>query len=187
MDFWARARRKPQRYRWVSRGFATQPWSKRRGFKCRIACNITLVVLSANQLPTAGRNGQFAARAFGDEAPFEQAARHVVLERMGQRNDLAHFELFEGLDLVHGGVEMRGMVGGHGFTPGSVFADRLQRHQISSAPVRMQARHPLPSAPTTGGTPPAAAAMPCSHRANAPNTGGWACAGLMREEARSAR
>src|SRR5665647_333490 len=37
--FWVRARRKPQRYQGVSRGFATQPWRKRRAFMFQIACN----------------------------------------------------------------------------------------------------------------------------------------------------
>ena len=36
------ARRKPQRYPQVSRGFATTPGAKRHGFKCRIACNTAL-------------------------------------------------------------------------------------------------------------------------------------------------
>jgi hypothetical protein len=36
------ARRKPQRYRVVSRGFATRPGPKRRGFMSQIASNTTL-------------------------------------------------------------------------------------------------------------------------------------------------
>ena len=40
--FWVRARRKPQRYPQVSRGFATLPWRKRRGSRGQIACNTTL-------------------------------------------------------------------------------------------------------------------------------------------------
>ena len=38
-EFLALARRKPQRYPQVSRGFATTPESEMHGFKCRIACN----------------------------------------------------------------------------------------------------------------------------------------------------
>ena len=41
--FLVRARRKPQRYQQVSRGFATQPWPKRRGFQCLIACDTALI------------------------------------------------------------------------------------------------------------------------------------------------
>ncbi|ABE42870.1 hypothetical protein Bpro_0914 [Polaromonas sp. JS666] len=39
---WVRARRTPQRYPQVSRGFATPPWRKRRGFMFQIACNTAL-------------------------------------------------------------------------------------------------------------------------------------------------
>ena len=42
--FWVRARRKPQRYPQVSRGFATPPWRERRGFMFQIACNTALAL-----------------------------------------------------------------------------------------------------------------------------------------------
>ncbi len=53
--FLVRARRKPQRYPQVSRGFATQPWPKRRGFQSRTTCNTTRVVLRGAAAVAAAR------------------------------------------------------------------------------------------------------------------------------------
>ena len=55
--FWVRARRKPQRYQVVSRGFATRPWPKRRVFMFQIEWNTTLAAPVGAVAPWADQQG----------------------------------------------------------------------------------------------------------------------------------
>lgn len=99
-----------------------------------------LILLPTDQLPAARCDGPLACGAPANDIPFQQAPRHMVFERMAPHDDLAHFELHRGLDLIQGASKCGGRWSW--VTPDGLLIEQFFRHQIGSAHGPMQPHRP---------------------------------------------